>query len=88
MFAKDVQQEPVLALDGGVDGATYYRLIVENIQTYLKPKGFCFFEIHERQGAMIQEMFQNHDSLWKTRILPDYTGVDRIFEAQQVVSHG
>ena len=42
---KEVQNEPLLALDGGDDGLEFYRIIARNVYKYLKKDGILALEI-------------------------------------------
>ena len=84
----DVRQEPVLALDGGEDGCRYYRLIAPHLTSWLKMGGYCFLEIGETQKEKVAHIFEQHPESWQTNIWPDYTGADRIFQAQWIRKHG
>lgn len=42
--------EPALALDGGLDGLDFYRAIVKNFSSILKPGGYLAFEFGMGQG--------------------------------------
>ncbi|MGN1139284.1 MAG: peptide chain release factor N(5)-glutamine methyltransferase [Ruminococcus sp.] len=60
----EVRQEPVMALDGGKDGYTFYRHIIKHYKSKLKTGGMLAFEIGEGQyqyieNLLIQENFEN-----------------------------
>ena len=58
-LSKDVQNEPVLALDGGEDGLKFYRLISEQINNYLKSDGILMMEIGFDQANQVKSIFKN-----------------------------
>lgn len=58
-LSKEVQQEPNIALDGGEDGLRFYRIILEQVEKYLKPDGYVIFEIGYDQGDKILELWMN-----------------------------
>ena len=58
-LSKDVQNEPVLALDGGEDGLKFYRLISEQINDYLKSDGILMMEIGFDQANQVKSIFKN-----------------------------
>lgn len=49
--------EPILALNGGVDGLDYYRRISKEYNNYLKPGGVMFLEIGIGQKEDIEKLF-------------------------------
>lgn len=42
---KEVQNEPIIALDGGIDGLDFYKVIAENSYQYLNENGILALEI-------------------------------------------
>ena len=59
---KEVQLEPSMALDGGIDGYDFYRFIISNWTSKLKQNGSMAFELGEGQmdtvkNLMAQENF-------------------------------
>ncbi len=54
---KEVQREPVTALDGGTDGLLFYRAIARNWLPLLKDDGFAAFECGEEQSDALQNLF-------------------------------
>lgn len=71
-LSKDVQNEPVLALDGGDDGLKFYRLISEQINDYLKSDGILMMEIGFDQANQVKSIFKN------AKIIKDYAKNDRV----------
>lgn len=53
---KDVQQEPILALDGGEDGLAFYRRLANDAYYYLKPNGILAMEIGYNQKKSVIEI--------------------------------
>ena len=49
--------EPILALDGGVDGMDVYRKIASEYQNYLNENGVLMLEIGINQTEQIKELF-------------------------------
>ena len=55
----DVQNEPHIALDGGIDGLNSYRRISEKIDEHLTNEGYLVLEIDYDQGRKVCELFDN-----------------------------
>lgn len=72
--------EPVLALDGSVDGLHFYRSISSEAKRYLKPGGYIFFEIGHDQGAKVAEILSKEE-FHKIVVKKDLSGLDRIVSA-------
>lgn len=71
-LAKEVQNEPKLALDGGEDGLRFYRIIRENVNSYLNKKGYILMEIGYDQKIKVTNIFENSECV------KDYAGNDRV----------
>jgi release factor glutamine methyltransferase len=70
------EHEPMTALDGGADGLTFYRQIVQQAGEFLKAKGLLAFEIGYDQGEDVKQLmtqgFQN------IQVIKDLSGLDRV----------
>jgi release factor glutamine methyltransferase len=53
---KEVQNEPVIALDGGADGLRFYRELIDNAHKYLVEGGNLFMEIGYDQKNSIMNL--------------------------------
>lgn len=69
--------EPLIALDGGVDGLDFYRKISKRAPYYLLPKGILIYEIGYNQGTQVRDIL-NNEGFKNISILKDYQGYDRI----------
>ncbi len=67
--------EPLTALDGGVDGLDFYRIIANNCKQYLKDGGVVLLECGEGQAKDVAEMFNGFCTV---EIIKDYENIDRI----------
>ncbi len=53
--------EPIIALDGGIDGMDFYRKISQEARYFLKKDGKIALEIGQNQGEPIREIFLEKD---------------------------
>ena len=70
----------ILALDGGNDGLIFYRTIVNNIDSVLKPNGKIYFEIGYNQGETLKNILKQ--KFTNINVHKDFAGLDRIVSAQ------
>ena len=74
---KDVQKEPILALDGGKDGVIFYKKISNEAKEFLKENGIIAFEIGYKQKNDVIQILQNEG--YKNIIcIKDLSGNDRV----------
>jgi len=52
------EHEPLMALDGGQDGLSFYSIISREAKNYLKPGGILAVETGYDQGRQVLEMFK------------------------------
>ena len=74
----EVQQEPIIALDGGEDGLNFYKEIVEQAYSYLKLGSYLCFEIGYDQKIDVIEIIENSKKYEKTYCKKDLYGNDRV----------
>ena len=79
---RELSFEPEMALSGGEDGLLFYRAILANWLTLLRPGGSVYFEIGENQGEKLRELLYG-SGLSDIRILKDFSGNDRIASARK-----
>jgi release factor glutamine methyltransferase len=72
------QFEPKLALVGDEEGTIFYRKIIELSREHLKPNGYVFFEIGEKQSEILSFLAQKN-GFTKFETVKDLVGKDRIF---------
>ena len=70
--------EPVQALDGGLDGLTLHRRILEEAGGRLLPGGRVYLEIAFDQGDLAREVGEAYPAFEEVRILKDFGGRDRV----------
>ncbi len=74
---KDVQYEPMLALDGGADGCDCYRGIFKHACDCLKKDGFLICEIGESQGEQLKLLAKNMMGDCQVTVQQDLCARDR-----------
>lgn len=78
----DIQREPRVALDGGIDGLKFYRPIIRYAHQILKTKGLLILEIGDGQYGDIEKMFEQYPQYTDVSFHKDYVGTDRLVTAQ------
>jgi release factor glutamine methyltransferase len=75
--------EPLWALDGGLDGLTLHRRILDGAAQRLVPSGRIYLEIAFDQGVAALAITEGRDALEDVRILKDYHGKDRVLTCRR-----
>lgn len=75
---KEVQAEPMMALDGGENGLDFYSIIHDKWAGRLKAGGMLFLEIGEDQAQAVSTIFQDFKNV---RVFQDVYGNDRMISA-------
>lgn len=75
--------EPTLALDGGPDGLTLLRRLIEQLQNTSLTWGLLLLEIEYRQGEAVRSLLRQAFPRAQVNILPDLAGLDRLALAAQ-----
>ncbi len=73
--------EPVEALDGGIDGLDYYRLIIAGARGYLKENGYLILELGVGQSDAVRKLAED-EGFKNISLVKDYAGIERIFIAK------
>ena len=78
---EEVQNEPRLALDGGIDGLDFYRKIIEEAKKYLNKDGYLLFEIGYNQRESVEKLLKanGYKNIYSRK---DLSGNDRIVVGQ------
>jgi len=78
---KEVQNEPIVALDGGIDGLDFYRKIAEEAKMYLNQDGYLAFEIGFNQKNAVENILEEngYNNIYSRK---DLSGNDRIVVGQ------
>ncbi|PJF22099.1 MAG: peptide chain release factor N(5)-glutamine methyltransferase [Phototrophicales bacterium] len=72
------RHEPILALDGGVEGLDLIRRILEQSRHILKPGALILLEIGADQGEAVTQLAQQMLSPQQVSLMKDYAGHDRV----------
>lgn len=82
-LSEEVKNEPLLALDGGKDGLTFYRILAENAKKHLESDGILAIEIGYNQKDAVVKILEEYG--WKNVYSKkDFGNNDRIVVAKVV----
>lgn len=79
---REVQFEPMLALDGGLDGLDFYRRIAEAAPEHLNPGGSLYLEVGEGEAPDVLDMVRSRLSCQEAGVIKDLNGIERIVWAR------
>lgn len=79
---KEVQKEPIIALDGGIDGLDFYKIIAKNSYFYLKYGGYLALEIGYDEKESVIDIIEKENQYINTYSKKDLYGNDRIVVAK------
>ncbi len=71
------KHDPVMALDGGADGLSFYRRIIQESREHLLPDGILMLEIGYDQASQVSELMCNA-GFRRISIKKDLAGLDRV----------
>lgn len=80
---KEVQNEPHIALDGGIDGLDFYKIIANQAYNYLNENGGLFLEIGYDQKEEVTNLLKDSEKFGKIYSKKDLYGNDRIVVARR-----
>ena len=82
-LSKEVQKEPMLALDGGKDGLNFYIIIINNADKHLNSNGYLCLEIGDDQKEEVVQLLKQkkYKEIYSKK---DLSGNDRIVVAKNV----
>ncbi len=76
--------EPKIALSGGIDGLDYYRKIIRKSPKYLKKNGFIALEVGVGQAKKVKELILKENNFKQDiEIINDYLGIERMVIAHR-----
>lgn len=84
---KNLQKEvkdfdPLISLDGGIDGLYFYKKIAVEAPLYLKKGGILLLEIGFNQSKQVKKLLTEHFT--NIKILKDYNNINRIIIAEKL----
>ena len=77
-LSPEVRQEPHAALDGGEDGLVFYRAILREYTSLVRPGGMMLLEIGFDQGEALRRLCAEYLPLASVDVLQDLGGQDRV----------
>ena len=75
---KEVQKEPIIALDGGVDGLDFYKRIIQEAYLYLRYGGYLALEIGYDEREAVTNIIKKKNQYINTYSKKDLYDNDRI----------
>ena len=74
---RNVKKEPILALDGGIDGLDFYNKISNNGREFLNDNGYILYEIGYDQANEVKNILQNNQYK-DIKVIKDLSQNDRV----------
>lgn len=74
----EVQKEPIIALDGGIDGLDFYREIIDNGSNFLRNDGKLFLEIGYNQKEQLFNLIKESNKFTNPQCIQDLSNNDRV----------
>ena len=81
---REVQHEPMLALDGGTDGLDLYRRIAAEAAEHLNPGGYIYLEVGIGEAEPVLELVTTNIDCAQAGVFNDLNGIPRIVWARSV----
>lgn len=75
---EEVQNEPIIALDGGNDGLDFYEKILKEAYNYLKDEGKLYLEIGYDQKEDLINLYKNDKRYKNIECIKDLANNDRV----------
>lgn len=79
---KDVRSEPIIALDGGLDGVKFYRRIIKEAYEHMKYNSYLCMEIGYDQKEEVIELIEYQKKFTDIYCIKDLYGNDRVIVAR------
>lgn len=77
-LSAEVQKEPIIALDGGIDGLNFYREIIDNGSNFLKNDAKLFLEIGYNQKEQLFNLIKESNKFTNPQCIQDLSNNDRV----------
>lgn len=77
-LSKQVQNEPIIALDGGEDGLIFYRKLINEVPKFLNDDGYLCMEIGYDQKEKVINIAKEKNIFSKIETIKDLSGNDRV----------
>lgn len=79
MLSREIQEnEPLSALDGGMDGLDFYRKIMPGLGNYLAGPGLLALEVGRGQSGEVVSLVSQTGLFKEVNVVKDYSAVDRV----------
>lgn len=78
---EEVRREPLMALDGGIDGLDFYRRIAREAHLHLRPGGMLAMEIGCTQAGAVSALLAETNAYRDIAVVCDLYGMERIVKA-------
>ena len=75
---REVRHEPMLALDGGIDGLDFYRRIAQGARRHLNAGGAIYLEVGLGEAQTVLSMLRSEIKCADSGIIKDLNGIDRV----------
>ncbi|MBE5775699.1 MAG: peptide chain release factor N(5)-glutamine methyltransferase [Clostridiales bacterium] len=79
---REVQHEPMLALDGGADGLDLYRRIAQGAKDHLNPGGYIYLEVGIDEARDVLDLLKENIDCADAGVIKDLCGVERVVWAR------
>lgn len=84
-LSRQVQNEPIIALDGGNDGLNFYRDILKQARKFIKNNGFLCLEIGYDQKKEILEILEKYKEYKDINVIQDLSNNDRCITMKKIL---
>ena len=81
-LSKQVKEEPILALDGGIDGLDFYRKIISKANNFFNNSGYLCLEIGYDQKKEVINLLKENKEYIEIKAIKDLSNNDRCIIAK------